>query len=188
MMNKNKSVRSIVNVVILVLIVSHALWLIGWLLMAGGAYLFTAKQPEPIIRYHEFPFQLIYELEGKKYVIEDSVICEYDGQEFSTGTGEKYRKWKSRLKSGNTRITLFNTSDGIEIFYLDLLTFPAGKYMGEPDSKGNILGTFPDALYTENFEDKTVGRYIISADIMFEKYKLRLENWEISPPIENSFE
>ena len=181
-------INPIIKFFILGLIGSFASWIILWFVMAGSVYLFVPQQPEPIIRYKEFTIQLVYEVEGKEYIIADSIICEYDGQEFNEGTGEKYRKWKSRLKSGNTRITLFNTMDGIEIFYLDLRSFPAGAYMGEPTINADVRELFPDALYTKNFEDRTIGRYIISSNEMWEKYKLRLINWEIAPPIKNKFE
>lgn len=159
---------------------------IPWGLMAGYVYLGVPDQSEPVVEYAEFPFCLVYELSGKEYVVEDSIVCEYAGQDFNEGTGEKYRKWNSYLKSGQTRITLLNTEDGIEIFFLDLLTFPSGAYMGDSD-KTSINEIFPNAYYTANFENKTVGRYIIKADEMWEKYKLRLISWKIADPIENEF-
>ena len=158
-----------------------------FLLTSCAKYWQNFKQPEPTVQYNEFPFRLTYELEGEVFVVEDSVICEYAGQEFNEGTGKMQRKWKARLKSEKTRITLLNTDDGIEIFYLNLLTFPSGVYMGETNKHGNIAGTFPDALYTTNFESPN-GRYIISDSEMWEKYNLRLIDWEIAPPIKNSFE
>jgi len=184
----SKKVLWWVVVPIFCLLVLCALWIILWIFIAGGAYIFTPNQPTPAIEYAEFPFRLVYELKGEEYEVRDSVICQYDGQNFSEGTGEKYRKWKSSLKSGNTRITLLNTEDGIEIFFLNLPWFPASLYMGDPTSSSDEVGTFPDALYTTDFENKVVGRYIIKADEMWEKYELRLVSWEIAPPIENKFE
>lgn len=184
---KREKMLLCIGAIILSSLMLCTFWMIPWILMAGSAYLSTPNQPEPVIHYGEFPFRLVYELEGKVYEIEDSVVCEYEGQDFSVGTGEKYRKWKSSLKSGNTRITLLHTEDGIEIFFLNLSWFPASLYMGDPESKSNTVGTFPNALYTSDFENKTVGKYIIKAEEMWEKYRLKLISWEISPPIENSF-
>lgn len=185
----SKKVLLCIVLSILGLVVLFSLWIMPWIFMAGSSYLLTPNQPAPAIEYAEFPFCLVYELEGKEYEVKDSVICEYNGQDFNEGTGEKYRKWKSSLKSGNTRITLLNADDGIEIFFLNLSWFPTGLYMGDPSSRSDdVVGTFPNALYTSDFENQMAGKYIINAEEMWEKYKLRLIKWEIAPPIENKFE
>ncbi len=47
----------------------------------------------------EFPFCLEYEIKGKRSVIQDTLICEYDGIGINEGQG-KYREWKEHLASG----------------------------------------------------------------------------------------
>ena len=44
--------------------------------------------PMPEITYGEFPFRLVYELNGEQIVIEDIIICEFDG--FGMGGGAKF--------------------------------------------------------------------------------------------------
>ena len=56
--------------------------------------------PLPVIRYGEFPFTLVYELNGEERVVEDTLICEYDRWDWSAGSGS-YVRWKSRLDSGD---------------------------------------------------------------------------------------
>ena len=68
---------------------------------------YTLNPPKPKITYGEFPFRLTYELDGEIKVIEDTVICEFDGFE-SRGTAGRYRIWKTSLKSGNERLTLLD--------------------------------------------------------------------------------
>ena len=61
---------------------------------------FGSTPPQPVIRYGEFPFRLEYEINGRIVVVEDTIICKYDGvvvYEMST----KYLKWKGSLASGN---------------------------------------------------------------------------------------
>ena len=50
----------------------------------------------PEIRYGEFPFRLEYEINGERFVIEDTVICEFDGIGWNEAQG-KFRKWKDYL-------------------------------------------------------------------------------------------
>ena len=73
---------------------------------APGCFLLL-NPPKPGITYGEFPFRLTYELNGEIKVIEDTIIAEFDG--FSTPTSAGiYRVWKTRLKSGNERLTLLD--------------------------------------------------------------------------------
>ena len=59
--------------------------------------------------------------------------------------------------------------------------------MGDTEIYSGVNEVFPNAWYTSDFENKQVNSYIISADEMWEKYKIKLINWEIAPPIKNEF-
>lgn len=54
----------------------------------------------PQITYGEFPFYVEYEKDGEKYVIEDTVICEFEGFDTSLGF-QTIRTWSAKLKSGD---------------------------------------------------------------------------------------
>ena len=58
--------------------------------------------------------------------------------------------------------------------------------MGDNEIYDKINIPFPDAWYTDDLENGK-NAYIISAEEMWEKYKVKLLNWEISPPVQNSF-
>jgi hypothetical protein len=75
-----------------------------WLLIFIGIQS-KPNPPRPEITNGEFPFRLMYEVNGYQKVIEDTLIYEFDGYGADEGRG-KYRKWKKRLASGNERITL----------------------------------------------------------------------------------
>lgn len=173
-------VMGIVIAVLLVIaiLVSFVLWL-----LSGG---FLPSPPKPKITHGEFPFRLVYEIDGEIKVVEDVLICEYDGFGANAARG-KYRQWKSYLASGNTRITLFKNEE-IEIFYTpDINQHAAAVYMGDTEIYSSINEVFPNAWYTSDFGNKQVNSYIISADEMWEKYKIKLISWEPSPPIQNTF-
>ena len=97
-------------------------WAVPWV---GNVII--ANPPKPEIKYGEFPISVTYEVNGEIIVIEDTVICEFDGVELRGGAG-KYRTWKSRLKSGNESLTLLQMEQGdltikIIVFYGLLIMF-----------------------------------------------------------------
>lgn len=57
------------------------------------------EQPPPQITTGEFPFVVEYEMNGETFVIEDTVVCEFAGYDFSAFTFNKPRTWDSYLKS-----------------------------------------------------------------------------------------
>lgn len=173
----------------IMIIVLFAIIVLPWIGIALGAF-FESAPYAPEIKYGEFPFSLTYMIDDEVFTIEDTIICEYDGVGWNEGIG-KFRKWKARLKSGKTRITLLK-NDNAEIYYFPVKKEDSrlpGIFMGDIEFySGGVGNTFPDAWYTTNFDDKTINDYIISADDMKEKYSLKLINWECDPPIENKFE
>ncbi len=144
--------------------------------------------PKPEITYGEFPFRLTYELNDEVKIVDDTLICKFDGFSVNEGSGKR-RKWKTYLKSGNTRITLFKNEE-IEIFFTPGLNDDtlAATYMGDTEFyQPNINSTFPNAYYTKNFDDKRENAYIISGIDMWHEYGVRLIKWEPSAPIQNIF-
>jgi len=55
-------------------------------------------QKYPEIAKAEFPFVVEYVMDGETYIIEDIVVCEFDGFD---GMFPNQRCWSSYLKSGN---------------------------------------------------------------------------------------
>ena len=118
----------------------------------GGYMFFLPNPPKPEIKQAEFPFRLEYEIEGETKIVEDVLICKFSG--FASNEAEgKYRTWKSYFKSGNTRITLLR-SDEMEIYYKPNLNpqIAGAYYMGDTEVYTSINETFPDALYTDDYE------------------------------------
>lgn len=158
-----------------------------WLAFGGGA-LFHPNPPMPNITYGEFPFRLMYELEGETKIVEDTLICEFDGFGANEARG-KYRKWSSHLKSGNEKITLLQNND-IEIFFTPGMNdWEIGAvYMGDNEIyHNNINSTFPNAYCLSGLNATMKNAYIISGEEMWKNYKLKLISWEPSQPIKNKF-
>ena len=183
----NINMKILIIVPIIVIAILTIILIMPWLiLMIGGFFLPNPNYPE--ITYGEFPICLEYEINGQYTKVEDVLICEFDGFGFNEGNG-KFRKWKARLKSGNNRITLLKNAD-IEICYFPVKDDSrlSGVFMGDTEYySGDIDNTFPDAWYTGDFESRMVNEYIIPADELWDKYKIKLLSWDTAPPIQNNF-
>lgn len=106
----SKHLKVIVPVVIIALIpvILLLLGLSGWAFTSIiGTWLFIPNPPEPEITYCEFPFEIVYEIDGEIITINDVYVCQYDGIGANEGSG-KYRVWKSYIKStGEENLILF---------------------------------------------------------------------------------
>ena len=79
--------------------------------------LMKTNSQQPKIRYGEFPFILVYQLNGVEITLCDTLICEYNGIEWVGDFAESFVKWSSRLKSGKKRLTLLEIGDASEVYY-----------------------------------------------------------------------
>ena len=72
------------------------------IIVIAGTVLYNIFAPvnSPEITYGEFPFYVEYEKNGERYIIEDTIICEFTGIVHSLGIS-KVRTWDMSLKSGN---------------------------------------------------------------------------------------
>lgn len=181
--------------IIIVSIIFSSLFVLlifGFLFILSGAFaILYPDPPEPQIKYGEFPFKLTYELNGEILVIEDVVICEYDGIE-SLGTAGKQRKWTRKLKSGNERVVLLRENNAVETFEIyDGRWGLAEYYMGDfRQSKA----AYERTMYNHNsfgcilWKDGTKTDYSITSEQAWEMYRLKVIDVQYSDPIENSFE
>lgn len=151
-----------------------------WLAILIGIQL-ESNPPRPEVTYGEFPFRLEYEINGQRKVVQDTLICEYDGIGADEGRG-KYRKWKQRLASGNERIILLKVSESKEI---EFIPGSAEYYLGDSDS-GKNDSSFPNAVIISRDGRFTTESGIL-ADQLLKEYNIKLISWDASQPITNHF-
>lgn len=164
-------------------------WTVPWV-----GDIIIPNPPKPEVTYGEFPFRLIYELDGETKVIRDTVICEFDGFE-RHGEAGKYRKWKYHLKSGDKHVTLLNVAElkiedrwGNQILELYFHPGNAEYYMDDDVERKKIFGEISNMVsYTYQANDGSIGFSAFPSDEVENKYKIRLITWEPSPPIKNTF-
>lgn len=161
------------------------------LVLSGAIFSFGSNPPAPEITYGEFPVKITCEINGAIKVVEDTVICEFDGFE-NRGSAGKYRKWKSHLKSGHERLTLLRVK-GVD------LTFEISKSYGQPDYyMGDLRYESKEQYEKKMADDRYLGYYewkngeefestLITLDEAWEKYKLKVIDVKYSPPIQNTF-
>ncbi|MEK4455904.1 hypothetical protein [Paenibacillus sp. FSL R10-2748] len=89
---KVKKTLLILSIPLLLAFAIIAFIALPWLLIFIGIQL-EPNPSHPEIAYGKFPFRLEYEINGQRKVIQDTLICEYDGIGSNEARG-KYRKWK----------------------------------------------------------------------------------------------
>jgi len=157
-----------------------------------GGYAYFSKELEPRIKHGEFSIRLTYELDGKIKVIDDVLVCEFDGYEVF-GEAGKYRKWRSYLKSGNEEIVLKNLRGkgikdelGNTVIELFFSYGDAGYYMG--DSQGySPPATYDFVEYKYITEEGIEGKSAFNTNEALKKYGIRLISFEASSPVKNTF-
>lgn len=162
--------------------------------ISGAVFSLMPTPPKPEITYREFPFRLEYEINGENIVIEDVLICEFDGFK-SLGAAGKYRKWNIYTKSSGERmIKLLDVREkndytdwGNQVLELCFDPGNAEYYMGDVEyrQRDGTMCEWVDYLHKK--PDGTTGYSAFELDEAWEKYKIRLISWEVAPPIENTF-
>jgi hypothetical protein len=168
----------------------------GWYLfvISGAVFSLMPNPPKPEITYGEFPISITVDINGEEKVVEDTVICEFDGVE-NLGSGGKRRKWKIYMKStGERMVTLYDlrtsnefTEWGTQVLELCFDPGNAEYFMGDigDSQREGSLGKWIDYLYST--PEGETGYSAFDLDEAWEKYKIKIISWKISPPIQNSF-
>lgn len=161
--------------------------------LIGVGFAFLPSPAKPVIKYGEFPFRLVYELNGDQIVIEDTIICEYDGIGIDAGQG-KFRKWKSHFLSSGDEVTYLGlelSRDDEKIFYMEV--GDENYYMGDWEEtryEDQETKDFENTIRMIPVEEWTVAGWIceiLSEEELSEKYNINIIEWTHAPPIENKF-
>lgn len=161
-----------------------------YIFVISGAFLLFMSEPEKTeITYGEFPFTITYEVNGEMKKVEDAVVCEYDGIK-NLGTAGKYRTWKSKLKSGNERVTLLRSEEENKICEITISPGLPEYYMGDfIQDKTEYEKNMLDDRYLGYIEwkDGEQTGISISKEEVYERFKLKVIEMDFSEPIENVF-
>ena len=155
--------------------------------------LYRGNESYPEVTYGEFPFELVYELDGEIKRIEDTIICEFSGFKFG-GTRGTMRVWNMRYKSGRDELLLLDLKEdlamdkwGNKILSISFYPGNAEYYMDDERKENQRKSILTEFTYISQRNNGDLGKSVFSADEAWDKYKIRLISWECSPPIENKF-
>ena len=77
-MSITKKITLVIVALILVCVIGVLSFAFPWIVIFIGGWL-SPNPPTPEITYGEFPFRLEYRIADEVYVVEDVIVCEYDG-------------------------------------------------------------------------------------------------------------
>lgn len=181
----------------LTLLLSLAVLLPSLLLFAGCdpftiLHLSMACRPDPPtpeITSAEFPFKLVYIIDGEEVVYEDVITCTYDGFNNDASRSDKYRVW-SKEYAKDSLIVLSRLNDEQVIYFC--IQYSAAYLMGETPDAVNYYDDppFVGLGVKHEFYNGEIGyRYdrTLEADELKEVYNIEIVSFEMPPPIENTF-
>ncbi len=137
---------------------------------------------KPQVTHGEFSFTLNYEINGEEKVLEDTIICDYDGIDIDEGRGI-FRKWKAALGKGGSQIVLWKDEDdnGVkqEIYYNYA---PPGYYMGDPEYSERNKYNASDVVLKKTYPDSTEELFVDEEELL-DEYHIKIISWDCEQPI-----
>ena len=82
--------RIIGIIITIVLVVPIVFLTITFPWSAMALYIYAQPCEYPEIEYAEFPFELTYEINGERFVVNDVYVCEFEGFGGNEGSMRKY--------------------------------------------------------------------------------------------------
>ena len=143
----------------------------------------SPSPPKPIITRGEFNIKLVYEINGREFTIEDTIIIEFAGINHFSVNG-KHRQWRHHLASNRQtkNILLLQLYDGSRIYYH---VGSPNYYIGDLDVEIEQGAWYPfNAVFIARGNNQSsVG----GPEGLLNEFGIRLISWEYDLPIENSF-
>ena len=157
---------------------------IPWILVLCAV--FWGESPEkPEIKYGEFDYSLVYELDGETKTINDTLVCEYDG--ISYNLDGKSLEWKTYIKGTKDQdnYLIFENAEYKLYIYLPA---DARYYMDDPNYETYDLDDIEPWLVYEYVNDGPDVEYQMFSDEEYEEnFGAKIISWEIEDPIENVY-
>lgn len=158
------------------------------------------NEAAPKITEGEFPFVVEYEMNGEIYLIEDTVVCSFDGYDMSNEFSFiNTRTWHQYLKSGQEERRLFiefepNTESVLTKGRINtesrlILNYGfGGYYLGDPHYKTKK----PCINYVETYKASEKASYSMHTEMsekqLEEYFGIKIIRFQFSKPIKNIFD
>ncbi len=160
------------------------LFLLPWGALALHSYI-SPGPTAPQSDYGEFPYTLVYTINGERIEVSDTYVIEYRGTGYNEGNG-KYNKWATYSKMrGDASATTHNLLDEYPTLYHDngiriyFFLGSAEYYMGLKDSSNKIV---PGDIVIDEAGAPTGSRPISNEELLRD-YNIEILEKYISDPI-----
>ena len=198
-MKKSKK-RKVILSILLILLVPLApvlyffagtlFWMVGSLaygaVATAGGWVLESISPNPSAPdriYGEFPFEIVYELDGQIMTINDVYVCKYDGIK-QDSFFDKYREWKGYVKRTGEDYPILLEDGNLKLF---CYVGDPEYYMNDPQrSYDEFTPSIHYVIYPNEFGGTSSG--VLDIEQYLTRYKLRLISVTLSEPIQNSFD
>ena len=157
-------------------------------LTMNSCSLFLGPDPDkPEVTYGEFPFTLIYEIDGETITIEDTLVIRYKGVGANEGVG-KYNEWDRYLKSQTDEGYIRHS---VRLFDGLLENGNSATIFLELGSCEYYMGLQEDMIYYY-YTDMKPGDIAIltheytgplSEETLYNDYGIKIIKKELSPPV-----
>lgn len=175
---------------------------IYFLIISGAIFSILPYPSQPEKKYGEFAFELKYEINDEIKIINDIIVCEFDGYMKSSSAG-RFRKWKSYIKNIGDRnlIEEYETSsihiklldnrlnndyDALGNKVLELYFFGGNGHYYMNDNLGHFdreAQKLNEINYLYQSPDGLIGSSCFNEDEAWHRYKIKLINWKVEGPI-----
>lgn len=178
-MAKKDKKKKIITIIISLIVIGVLVVVAPLLYFFGGIFveMIFNKPSKPTIIHGEFPFELVYEYNGEKITISDTIICDYKGSSFALDGGN-HRDWTCVVKNNND-YGRYIIDENISDLYIQI-PLEADYYMGAPDINSEIAK--PYIYYT----DDSTGTVYYEQDLS-NVVGAKIVSWNPSEPIHNAF-
>ena len=178
-MKKKNIIITVVSILIPICIFV-SIFILPWMAIFVGTWLFTPTPAKPEITYGEFPFELVYEVDGEIITVNDVYICKYDGIGANEGTG-KYRMWEGYIESSEEEAVILVEDHDRKIY---CFVGDAEYYMNDERYPEQTPLT-PRVYDVDKIQDATIDFH--TTNEILEYYNIKIVSWKFSEPIKNSF-
>jgi hypothetical protein len=191
---------TLITVAILIKITIIVMFICCFLLGIFAVFLSIPLRPN--IKYGEFSFELLYEIDGEKHTLNDTLVCEFDGFNIDEGRGIT-REWKEHFKNEQkNELYAFRVEQpnyykkgypkpdynqivlkNIGQYKIVFITHPAEYFLGEPDYKITEGEPFIQVYDTD------IGYYKApdQSNEFLEMHNFKIISWYCDEPIKNNF-
>ena len=155
---------------------------------------FAPKKP-PQITEGEFPFCVEYEMNGQRYILEDTIMCKFTGIHYDSTTLTQHRMWDMSLKSGNEiRHILFREENAPSVLKPKRMNAESELWLdyGSPEYyMGDSIGKGASFEYRETWKISEKGTNTEDSRLnpkeLEKHFGIKVIRFEFSKPIKNKF-